>query len=100
MLALIFWIAVIYVAWKFVLPWLKKEFGIGGGEILTGLTALIAWALKTTSDNEKASKAQMDELNKLDDNTLVRIMDSDPDHSRRMSAQIILESRMKRRRNL
>ncbi len=100
MLQLLFIIAIIYVIWKFVLPWLNKEFGIGAGEIFGGIAALVAWALKTNADNERASRNHMDELNKLDDATLVRIMDSDPDHSKRTSAKIILENRMKRRRNL
>ncbi|WP_025086692.1 hypothetical protein [Ligilactobacillus apodemi] len=102
MLKIIFFIAIIYICWKFVLPWINKEFGmkIGAAEIFAGIVAIIAWAFKTTSANEQASRNQMDELNKLDDQSLVRIMDSDPDHSRRMGAKIILENRMKRRRNL
>ena len=46
MLQLLFIIAIIYVIWKFVLPWLNKEFGIGAGEIFGGIAALVAWALK------------------------------------------------------
>lgn len=65
------------------------------------LLRLVEWAF-TGTDPELTKKVndQWAELKQYDDSTLVRIMDSDPDHSRRMSAQIILESRMKRRRNL
>lgn len=61
----------------------------------------VEWAF-TGTDPELTKKvnSQWDELKQYDDNTLVRIMDSDPDYSRRRTAEQILKGRMERRRNL
>lgn len=61
----------------------------------------VEWAFTDVElEPTKKVTSQWDELKQCDDNTLVKVMDSDPNYSCRKTAEQILKGRMERQRNL